>query len=429
MPVTRRDFSCRSLVLASLLPLALAACAQSEASVSPFSEPERADASALGKDSRLLVMTTRNASGNAEPYFGTDRGALTFAEVRLSPPGRGITGRVSSAVSGDGRCWASRGETSRDAARVFSDAANGRDVLLYVHGFNETFETAARSAGQLSHCARGSRGARLFSPGLPAASSSIMPMTGRARSGRATASCRPCRRSSPTRPWARQYRRAFDGQLPDARGPARIARFRRMLSDRIGSVCSRRPMSTSTPSSRPCRGSARSPAHDGDRRSRRQGARGLLSHRWRRRPRRLGRPLAPGALGVRVADTAGRGWSMLRHDLFLSNSEVTQVVRRAIDRAASDQIGGRPDALLDRRQREIGFDRLDAFQPGHLLFEEALVALDAVGHHAQQIILRAGHEVAFGHLVQPSTAFSNSAMCSWFCWVSRTETKTLNGRP
>lgn len=38
-------------------------------------------------------------------------------------------------------------------------------------------------------------------------------------------------------------------------------------------------------------------------------------------------------LGVRVADTAGRGWSLLRHDLFLSNSEVTQVVRRAIDRA------------------------------------------------------------------------------------------------
>ena len=38
------------------------------------------------------------------------------------------------------------------------------------------------------------------------------------------------------------------------------------------------------------------------------------------------------ALGVRVADTSGRGWSMLRHDLFLSNSEVTQVVRRAMDR-------------------------------------------------------------------------------------------------
>jgi hypothetical protein len=38
---------------------------------------------------------------------------------------------------------------------------------------------------------------------------------------------------------------------------------------------------------------------------------------------------------VRVADTAGRGWSMLRHDLFLSDSEVTQVVRRAIDRAGS----------------------------------------------------------------------------------------------
>jgi len=41
------------------------------------------------------------------------------------------------------------------------------------------------------------------------------------------------------------------------------------------------------------------------------------------------------ALGVRVADTSGRGWSMLRHDLFLSDSEVTQVVRRAMDRGGA----------------------------------------------------------------------------------------------
>ena len=141
----------QSLALAAFLPLGLAACAQSEASVSPFSEPERADTSALGKDPRLLVMTTRRSTGNATPFFNTDRGPLTFAEARLSPPGRGIAGRVSSAVSGD---WAVLGisrETSGNAPRAFSDAVNGRDVLLYIHGFNETFETAARSAGQLSH--------------------------------------------------------------------------------------------------------------------------------------------------------------------------------------------------------------------------------------------------------------------------------------
>ncbi|MGL4976322.1 MAG: alpha/beta hydrolase, partial [Bosea sp. (in: a-proteobacteria)] len=39
------------------------------------------------------------------------------------------------------------------------------------------------------------------------------------------------------------------------------------------------------------------------------------------------------ALGMRVADAGGIGWSVIRHDLFLSNSEVTQVIRRAMDRA------------------------------------------------------------------------------------------------
>ena len=41
------------------------------------------------------------------------------------------------------------------------------------------------------------------------------------------------------------------------------------------------------------------------------------------------------ALGVRVADTSGRGWSMLRHNLFLSDGEVTLVVRRAMERVGA----------------------------------------------------------------------------------------------
>ncbi len=210
MPVTRRDFSRRSL-LAALLPLGLAACAQSEASVSPFSEPERADSSALGRDPRLLVMTTRNATGNAPPFFGTDRGKLTFAEVRLSPPGRGISGRVSSAVSGDWQVVGIDRVNAADPARALSDAVNGRDVLLYVHGFNETFDSATRSAGQLSHSLE-FRGRTVLFTWPSAASSSTTPMTAKARCGPVTASSTRCARwsatqrsaasiSSPT-PWA-----------------------------------------------------------------------------------------------------------------------------------------------------------------------------------------------------------------------------------
>jgi hypothetical protein len=36
-------------------------------------------------------------------------------------------------------------------------------------------------------------------------------------------------------------------------------------------------------------------------------------------------------LGVRVIDASEAGWGFINHDLFLSNSEVQQVIRRSID--------------------------------------------------------------------------------------------------
>lgn len=93
MPVSRHALS-RRLAITGLLSIGLSACAQSEATVSPFAEPTRADASALGKEPELLVVTTRRSLGARQPYFGSDRGSLTFAEVRLSPPGRGISGKA-----------------------------------------------------------------------------------------------------------------------------------------------------------------------------------------------------------------------------------------------------------------------------------------------------------------------------------------------
>jgi esterase/lipase superfamily enzyme len=41
------------------------------------------------------------------------------------------------------------------------------------------------------------------------------------------------------------------------------------------------------------------------------------------------------ALGVRVVDATDHGgWAVIKHDLFLTDAEVRQVVRRAMDRAA-----------------------------------------------------------------------------------------------
>jgi hypothetical protein len=36
-------------------------------------------------------------------------------------------------------------------------------------------------------------------------------------------------------------------------------------------------------------------------------------------------------LGVRVVDASQEGWGIINHDLFLSNAQIREVIRRAID--------------------------------------------------------------------------------------------------
>jgi esterase/lipase superfamily enzyme len=41
-------------------------------------------------------------------------------------------------------------------------------------------------------------------------------------------------------------------------------------------------------------------------------------------------------LGLRVIDASQQGWGIINHDLFLSNAQIRQVVRRAIDGRSPD---------------------------------------------------------------------------------------------
>ena len=36
-------------------------------------------------------------------------------------------------------------------------------------------------------------------------------------------------------------------------------------------------------------------------------------------------------LGLRVIDASKQGWGIINHDLFLSNAQIREVIRRAID--------------------------------------------------------------------------------------------------
>jgi esterase/lipase superfamily enzyme len=123
--------------------LALGGCANLVASGTQF------DASGLSAKPSLLVATTRKPvkGGRVRPWYGGERGNLSIARARLSPPD---DGRFSLASMGLDN-W--QIESVEPAARIddlLDPALGRRDVLVYVHGYNTTFEEATLDAARLS---------------------------------------------------------------------------------------------------------------------------------------------------------------------------------------------------------------------------------------------------------------------------------------
>ena len=122
--------------------LALGGCASLAAG-------SRLGASRLSTNPRILAATTRKAvnSGRGKPWYGSDRGALSLARVKLMPPSDERFS-LSAAWLGD---WAI--ETVEPLPGQVGDLiaqAEGRDILVFIHGFRNTFEEAALDAAHLS---------------------------------------------------------------------------------------------------------------------------------------------------------------------------------------------------------------------------------------------------------------------------------------
>lgn len=131
--------------LAGLLAF-LGACSAAPGSTSPIAGATNADVSAISGDPTLTIVTTRNAVRNASssPWFGSERASATQARVQLASPRENA---FASVGLGDWRV------SSVEAIPVGAGLARGggrKDVLIYVHGFNQTFETAALDAARLS---------------------------------------------------------------------------------------------------------------------------------------------------------------------------------------------------------------------------------------------------------------------------------------
>jgi len=296
------------------------------------------DASSLAVHPTLLVATTRKpANGaHAKPWFGPERAsAMTVARARLVPPD---DGRLSLASVGLGG-W--RIDTIEpvpgDVGALLAQADGGPDVLIYVHGFKQTFETAALDAARLSD------GIKFH--------------------GRTMAFCWPSKASlfdyAYDRDSAMWSRDAFEGVLRsivETPGSGRVhiiahsmgtmltleslrqlyARYGDTVLNKIGAVVFAAPdidmdvFSSSIKSIGPLAGRITVVAATNDRAL-------ALSGELAGGMTRVGaaEKATIQQLDVRVIDASDAGWGIINHDLFLTNDDVLRVIRQSIDTSAA----------------------------------------------------------------------------------------------
>ena len=99
----------------------------------------------------MLITTTRKPvnGGRTKPWFGPERAStITVVRAKLVPPD---DSRFSLAAVGLAD-WRLDGveRVSGEVGDLLAQAGGGNDVLIYVHGFNQTFETAALDGAHLS---------------------------------------------------------------------------------------------------------------------------------------------------------------------------------------------------------------------------------------------------------------------------------------
>jgi esterase/lipase superfamily enzyme len=277
------------------------------------------------------VATTRLPVGEPlrKPWFSSQRSPdLIFAEARLTPPSGSLLGSGSWSIA------AVESLDKSSAAHAFAQAALGRDLLLYVHGYRESFETAAASTVELSDGIRFAGATGLFT--WPSAASTfsyvadresamwsrdafedLLAAMAKTPSGGRIHIVAHSMGTMLTLETLRMLRGSGGESAMERIGAVVLAApdididlFARGL-ERLGPDARKITVISSTNdralavSSRLAGGIIRAGAADRERLE---------------------------ALGVRVADASEFGGGIINHDLFLSNPEVQQVVKRAIER-------------------------------------------------------------------------------------------------
>ena len=300
--------------------LALGGCAGLAATATRF------DTSEISTRPTVLVATTRKPvnGGRSSPWFGTERGrGITVARATMTPPS---DSRFSLS---DWRIASI--EPAQQLADLLGETS-GRNVLIYVHGYNQTFEQAVLDAARLSDGIKFSGETMAFS------------WPSRAR-------LLDYNYDRESAMWSRD---ALDQVLEDLLASPTIGRVNIVAhsvgtmvttealrelyaklgdyaADRVGAIVFASPdidmdvFTAAVPRIGPLAPKITIITATNDR--------ALAFSRWVN-----GRTTRVGAaekaqlekLGLRVIDASAQGWGVLNHDLFLSNAGIRQAIRDAI---------------------------------------------------------------------------------------------------
>lgn len=318
-------------IVSSASVLALGGCASLGATGARY------DAASLTAEPTLLVATTRKPvnGGRTKPWFGPERATrMTVGRAKLVPPDES---RFSLAAAGLGDWRLDAVEPVSGEVSDLLAQGGGGDVLIYVHGFKQTFETAALDAAHLADGIKFRGQTMVFS--WPSKAGLFDYAYDRDSAMWSRDGFERVLQSAITAPGVGRVHivaHSMGTMLTLESLRQLYARDGDSVTDKIGAVVFAAPdidmdvFSSAVVRIGPVGRKITVVAATNDRALE-------LSGRLAGGMTRVGaaEKAAIERLGVRVIDASEAGWGIINHDLFLSNAEVRRVIRRSIDTSAA----------------------------------------------------------------------------------------------
>ena len=318
-------------MVSSASVLALGGCANLGATGARY------DAASLSAEPTVLVATTRKPvnGGRTKPWFGPERATrMTVARAKLVAPDES---RFSLAAAGLGDWRLDAVEPVSGEVSDLLTQGGGGDVLVYVHGFKQTFETAALDAAHLADGIKFRGQTMVFS--WPSKAGLFDYAYDRDSAMWSRDGFERVLQSVITTPGVGRVHivaHSMGTMLTLESLRQLYARNGDAVTDKIGAVVFASPdidmdvFSSAVVRIGPLGRKITVVAATNDRAL-------ALSGRLAGGMTRVGaaEKAAIEQLGVRVIDASEAGWGIINHDLFLSNAEVRRVIRRSIDTSAA----------------------------------------------------------------------------------------------